>query len=416
METSEDISHPSLRRVYRSEESPSVDSPQLLHTLRPRFAHAVARMIAIVSNLVWSGTGDLSSTGFARVISHIMILSVVVGVIVVSTSPSDSNNARSARGSSVVLRAGLAGDTEVDSYYDLHAGGALFAQQSDIVRKADPYTVIPDRPRRGVIEYEVQPGDVLFSIANRFGITPESILWNNEDVLDNDPHQILPGTLLQIPPISGVIHTIAEGESLETIADTYKVEVEAITVTAAHWNNLLEGRLPPVGSTLIVPGGRREFKGWGLPQYSRADNSSNIGRPALGSCGNVNGSLVGSGSFIWPANNHWVSGYNYSAWHPGIDVAGRLGDPVYAADSGFVVYAGWSSVGYGNLVVVDHGNGWQTWYAHLNLILVTCGQSVWQGGTIGAIGSTGRSSVPHLHYEMRYQGTIPNPWNNLPPS
>jgi len=109
-----------------------------------------------------------------------------------------------------------------------------------------------------------------------------------------------------------------------------------------------------------------------------------------------------------------VSGYNYSAWHPGLDLVGRAGDPVYAADNGFVVYAGWSNVGYGNLIVIDHGNGWQTWYAHLSLAYVACGQNVWQGSTIGGIGSTGNSSGPHLHFETRYQGGLPNPFNVLP--
>ena len=110
-----------------------------------------------------------------------------------------------------------------------------------------------------------------------------------------------------------------------------------------------------------------------------------------------------------------MSGYNYSVWHRGLDLAGHQGDPVYASDSGFIVYAGWSPVGYGNLVVIDHGNGWQTWYGHLSLIYVTCGQNVWQGSTIGAVGSSGNSSGPHLHFEARYQGDLPNPFSVLPP-
>jgi murein DD-endopeptidase MepM/ murein hydrolase activator NlpD len=302
--------------------------------------------------------------------------------------------------------------------FPLFAGGGLllYQQQSSIVRQADPYTIIPDRPRRGVIEYTVQPGDVLFAIANRFGVSPETVLWNNQDVLDNDPHKILPGTVLKIPPISGIIHTIQEGDTLESIAAEYKTTVEAIVVEGAQWNNMLEGRLPPAGSTLIVPGGQREFKGWELPKVvTRATTGSGAGAPALGSCSEAGGGLFGTGSFIWPANSHWVSGYNYSAWHRGLDLNGRLGDAVYASDSGFVVYAGWSPVGYGNLIVIDHANGWQTWYAHLSTIYVTCGQDVWQGVTIGAVGSTGNSSGPHLHFETRYQAELPNPFNVLPP-
>lgn len=294
-----------------------------------------------------------------------------------------------------------------------YAGGALIYAQSDIVRQADPFTVIPDRPRRGVIEYTVQPGDALFTIASRFGVSPETILWNNQDTLNNDPHRILPNTLLVIPPVSGIIHTIQEGDTLESIADKYKVTVDSIVVDGAPWNNLLEGRLPAPGNTIIVPGGQLEFKGWEPPRANRVASGGNS--PALGACAEVSGGLQGGGTFIWPVNSHWVSGYNYSPWHRGLDLAGRLGDPVYASDSGFIVYAGWSNVGYGNLVVVDHGNGWQTWYAHLSLIYVTCGQNVFQGATIGAVGATGNASGPHLHFETRYQGDLPNPFNVLPP-
>jgi len=306
--------------------------------------------------------------------------------------------------------------------FPLYAGGLPLYQQTDIVRQADPFTTIPDRPRRGVIEYTVQTGDTLFGIANRFGISPESILWNNEATLKNeagnlDPHKILPGTVLLIPPVGGVIHVIQDGDTLESIAAQYKVAVDAIVVDGAQWNNLLEGRLPAVGGTLIVPGGQKEFKGWELPKAVVRSNGNAGGVvPALGQCASVTGGgLVGSNTFAWPVNSHWVSGYPFSAWHPGLDLAGRLGDPVFAADSGFVVYAGWSNVGYGNLIVVDHANGWQTWYAHLSQIYVTCGQNVFQGTTIGAVGSTGNSSGPHLHFETRFQGDLPNPFNVLPP-
>ena len=370
---------------------------------------AVAGFAAFFSRLALFMTTDLTRTGFARWVSHATIFGVTAGAIALSAmrvaQPELSPNAP--------LRASAAFELAFADYPRYAAGGALLYQQSDIVRQADPYTPIPDRPRRGVLEYTVKPGDVLFTIASRFGVSPESILWNNQETLNNDPHKILPGTVLLIPPVSGVIHTVQEGDTLESIAAAYKVAVDAIVVDGAEWNNLLEGRLPPAGSTLIVPGGQKEFKGWELPKAARR-TPTGAAAPALGLCSSVSGGLAGSGSFIWPANSRWVSGYNYSAWHPGLDFAGRLGDPVFAADSGFIVYAGWSNVGYGNLIAIDHANGWQTWYAHLSQIYVTCGQNVWQGSTIGAIGSTGNSSGPHLHFETRFQGGLPNPWNVLP--
>ncbi|MCS6911386.1 MAG: M23 family metallopeptidase, partial [Anaerolineales bacterium] len=102
-------------------------------------------------------------------------------------------------------------------------------------------------------------------------------------------------------------------------------------------------------------------------------------------------------------------------WHPGLDLGGEYDEPIYAADSGVVVYSGWNTYGYGNTVILDHGNGWHTLYAHFNSVLVTCGEAVTQGQIIGLAGSTGRSTGPHLHFEMRLGGGYVNPWNYLPP-
>jgi hypothetical protein len=123
----------------------------------------------------------------------------------------------------------------------------------------------------------------------------------------------------------------------------------------------------------------------------------------------------GSGGFIWPTDVHALAGRNYSwRWHPGLDLYALYGDPIYAADAGLVVYAGWNSWGYGNMVVIDHGNGWHTLYAHFSEINVSCGQAVGQGEVIGLAGSTGRSTGPHLHFEMRAEGGRVNPWGYLP--
>jgi murein DD-endopeptidase MepM/ murein hydrolase activator NlpD len=125
---------------------------------------------------------------------------------------------------------------------------------------------------------------------------------------------------------------------------------------------------------------------------------------------------VGTERFIWPAGNHYLSGHNFSwRYHPGIDIATQPGDPIYASDTGVVVFAGWNSQGYGNLVVLDHGNGWQTLYAHLSQINVDCGQAAYQGSVIGSAGSTGHSTGPHLHFEILSDayGRV-NPWSYLP--
>jgi len=135
-----------------------------------------------------------------------------------------------------------------------------------------------------------------------------------------------------------------------------------------------------------------------------------------GACDPVSGGAVGFGTFVWPANKHYLSGFTYSpeSNHWGIDVAGNGGEGAYATDAGVIVYAGWNDYGYGNMVMIDHGNGFQSLYAHLSEIYVGCGQSVGQGDAIGAIGSTGRSSGAHLHFEIMTATVKINPYDVLP--
>jgi murein DD-endopeptidase MepM/ murein hydrolase activator NlpD len=159
---------------------------------------------------------------------------------------------------------------------------------------------------------------------------------------------------------------------------------------------------------VIVPGGEREIKDWGPPAISRS-NPASASYYGEGHCGTITQGAVGTGGFVWPTTERFLSGYHYSAIHRGIDIGGSMGNAIFAADGGVVVYSGWSNYGYGNLIVIDHGTGWQTAYAHLSTTGVACGQSVYQGMYIGAMGSTGNSSGPHLHFEMVYNGTKPNP-------
>jgi murein DD-endopeptidase MepM/ murein hydrolase activator NlpD len=164
---------------------------------------------------------------------------------------------------------------------------------------------------------------------------------------------------------------------------------------------------------LIVPGGRRDFISWSAPRITRSDPAvASIMGP--GACGEIMEGPVGIGAFIWPTVEHYLSGYDYSPEtnHHGIDIAGGIGNGIYAADAGVVVYAGWNDWGYGNVIVIDHGNGWQTLYAHLDTLTVGCGLPVNQGDLIGGMGSTGNSSGPHLHFEMLSDeyGKV-NPWN-----
>ncbi len=288
-----------------------------------------------------------------------------------------------------------------------------------IPRFAILHTTIPNRPRVEVITYTVQSGDTVFGIAERFGLKPETIFWGNQAVLNDDPHKLFPGQVLNILPVDGVYHQWSTGENLDRVAEFYGVASASILEYPGNFFDLLgsESQQPSIeaGTWLIVPDGKREFVDFGPPRITRS-NPAVARTYGPGHCGSIYDGATGSGVFLWPTTERYLSGYDYNpaANHSGIDIAGDTGNPIFAADSGVVVYAGWSYFGYGNLVVIDHGN-WQTLYAHLNDFYVGCGQSVFAGATIAALGNTGNSSGSHLHFELMYQSAKVNPWDYVSP-
>jgi len=286
-----------------------------------------------------------------------------------------------------------------------------------IPRFARLHTDVPSRPRQEVARYIVNPGDTLFGIAGKFGIKPETILWSNQAVLGDNPHSLRPDQELNILPVDGAYHRWSAGDGLNGVAKFFGVTPEAIInfpgnkldpTRLGDWSN---PNIEP-GTWLVIPGGRREFVSWSAPVIP-LDNPGVAKVLGPGACENVLGGAVGTGAFVWPADTHTLSGFDYEpqANHPGIDISGKEGEAVYAADSGVVVYAGWNNWGYGNVIVINHANGWQTLYAHLSAYYAACGQFVYQGNTIGAIGSTGNSTGAHLHFEMMYNGVRVNPYD-----
>ncbi len=300
----------------------------------------------------------------------------------------------------------------------------LLTQQSAqrLVRQTSLHTIIPNRPRQEVVKYVVQPGDTVFGIAEKFGLKPQTILWANYYTLLDNPHSLHPGQELNILPVDGTYYQWQEGDGLNGVARFFGVKPEdIINFPANHLDpdtigDYTHPNIKP-GTWLVIPGGRREFVSWSAPIGVTRKNPAVARALGPGACGPVNGGAVGFGSFIWPANKHYLSGYDYSPEmnHYGIDIAGNQGEAVYASDAGVIVYAGWNDWGYGNMIIIDHGNGFQTLYAHLSALNVVCEQSVGQGDVIGAIGSTGRSSGPHLHFEIISSYAKVNPWNYLPP-
>lgn len=304
-------------------------------------------------------------------------------------------------------------------------GGSVPQQVVDafggIPRLAQERTIIPSRPRQEIVKYTVLDGDTIFGIAEKFGLKPETILWGNYYVLLDNPHSLQPDQELSILPVNGTYHEWNQGEGLNGVAKYYGVTPEDIinypanNLDMATIGDYANPNIAP-GTWLIVPNGRREFISWSAPLGVTRENPASARVLGEGACGPVSGGAVGYGAFIWPANKHYLSGFDYSPStnHWGLDIAGSEGEAVYATDAGVVVYAGWNNYGYGNMIMVDHGNNFQSLYAHLSSIKVGCGQSVGQGDLIGAIGTTGRSSGPHLHFEIRAISSFVNPWDVLP--
>lgn len=290
-----------------------------------------------------------------------------------------------------------------------------------ISRSAQIHTNIPSRPREELSTYLVQDGDTVFGIAEKFGLKPQTILWGNYNVLLDDPHSLQPGQELIILPVDGVYWEWLGGIPFGEWAEFYGVNPADIIEYPG--NNLDPNTIGDytnanikAGTWLIIPGGKRDFVSWSAPLGVTRENPASARVLGAGACDPVSGGAVGYGYFIYPTNKHYLSGFDFSPQtnHNGLDFAGNTGEAVYASDAGVIVYAGWNDYGYGNMVMVDHGNGFQTLYAHLSALNVGCGQSVGQGEVIGAVGSTGRSSGSHLHFELM-AGVKVNPWDYLPP-
>ena len=281
----------------------------------------------------------------------------------------------------------------------------------DLTRLAEVHTNIPSRPRYEIQQYTVQLNDTLFVIAGKYNLKPDTVLWGNPSLAGN-VNSLSVGQSLNILPVDGALRIVQSGDTLDKIARVFHSTVDDI---ANFPGNDLDPTDPQIrdGQNIIIPGGWRDVTVWQLPAVSRKSGGTVRGTGGEpGACQGPFSGPTGTFTFIWPANNHYLSGNDYSPTiHPGIDFAAGLGAPIYASDTGVVVFAGLSLYGYGNLVIIDHGNGWQTAYAHLSQMNVVCGGAIYQGQMLGLAGSTGNSTGPHLHFEMRSDqyGRV-NPW------
>ncbi len=281
-----------------------------------------------------------------------------------------------------------------------------------IPREIQIKTNIPaDKPRYEPVEYRVKRGDSIFAIAQSYKLTPETVLWANYDVLQDDPHSLKPGQVLSIPPTDGIYYQVRENDTIETVADEFSASVDDIVNFPGNDIDLTDPKIIS-GSWVMIPGGTREFVQWLVPTVGTGNSGTGSSPTSQNACP---GGAVGSGGFVWPADARSLSGNDYWSGHLGIDIAAGEGAPVYAADSGVVTMAqGGYNYGYGNVIQIDHGNGYSTVYAHLSVIGVAVCQSVSASQWIGAAGNTGNSQGAHLHFEVRQGGGSISPWFVLP--
>jgi murein DD-endopeptidase MepM/ murein hydrolase activator NlpD len=366
------------------------------HWLEEGFIRAVAWLAVAFYRLTgdWRGLRPL----LTRTSAHLAI--VAVAGIAIGLSKVEW----SAQAAPVLSAPALSASTEEQASTDLLAeingqNSGTFLRISNaasdaVTRLAQPRTIIPERPRLDVVTYTVQAGDTVEGIAEQFRLQPTTIMWANSAVEDA-PDLLRIGQEVIILPIDGVYHAVAEGDTLASIAEKYKVTTDVIT--ACEYNHLAAPEYPiEVGMHLIVPGGEKPYVPKVVTSYD----------------GPIPEGARGTGAFQWPVLGYITQGYWYG--HRAIDIGVRVGSAVLAADGGFVSFAGWTDVGYGYLVVVDHANGFATYYAHLSNIYVYEGQAVERGQILGASGNTGNSTGPHLHFEVRYQGVPQNPRAYLP--
>ncbi len=254
-------------------------------------------------------------------------------------------------------------------------------------------TVISAKPRDKIIEYEVLGGDTLDSISKKFDVSIDSIKWANNMKTDT----IKPGEKIKVPPITGVVHKVVSGDNIYSIAKKYRTDAQKIVNFPFNEFADLDSFAIVSGQILYVPDGTPEEE---QPKVVPGQYFAKI----------VAG-VKGSSNFIWPTSGGITQ---YPIWyHMALDIANAAAPAILASDTGTVVYSGCLRYGYGCNIIIDHANGYQTLYAHMSALDVSAGEAVNQGAKIGSMGSTGRSTGTHLHFEVRENGTLLNPLNFL---
>lgn len=247
--------------------------------------------------------------------------------------------------------------------------------------------------RDKIILYTVLDGDTIKSIAQKFGVSEDTIRWQNS--ISGDKIKV--GQTLEILPITGIAHKVQKGDTVYSIAKRYDADTQAIVDFPFNTFANDETFDLAVGQTIIVPDGVMPQAVPSLPRIRQLTPNA--------------GTVVASGEFVWPVSGTITQ--RFSWYHPGVDIANRAAPDVLAADSGTITIPPYMAGGFGNYIVIDHGNGYRTQYAHLSAIYVSSGQTVKRGDRIGRMGSTGRSTGTHLDFRVWKSGASVNPLNVL---
>jgi murein DD-endopeptidase MepM/ murein hydrolase activator NlpD len=248
-----------------------------------------------------------------------------------------------------------------------------------------------------IVKYKVKSGDTLNAIANHFGVGPMTLWWANKLTSKDELHV---GQVLRIPPTNGLVVTVKDTDTLDSLAALYDVDPAKVMEL-----NGLDDPTLVVGQVLVLPGARGAPIPTPKPAPKPASHPSSGGSHTSGGGGGHSSgggpSNYNGGRFHWPVvgGNNYISQY----FHPGhgaIDIAADYGTPVVAAGAGKVIFSGWKSNGGGYQVWINHGSGIYTTYNHMSSLSVGAGQYVARGQRVGRIGMTGNATGPHLHFEV----------------
>ncbi len=315
-----------------------------------------------------------------------------------AVTPTDTQSWK--RGAVIAQPAGSSGGQNIPQQQEIaaiSAGGTAITKPNIITGAILPNESNPTG-RTNIAYHTVKPGEVVGTIAENYSISVASILWANNLSAYS---LIRPGDSLKILPVSGLVHKVKRGDTLSKIANTYDVEISKII----EFNKLKEdGSDIVTGEEILVPGGTRP-----KPVYTYTPTKRQYTQLSAISAPPPSASIPAGVGYLWPTSVRRITQY-YNWRHTGLDIAGPIGSPLYASKAGTVSRSqcGWNG-GYGCYVIIDHGGGVQTLYGHATKLYVSAGEQVSQGQTIAAMGSTGRSTGPHIHFEVRINGRRLNP-------